>query len=311
MSDFVSGFWNIYVAGIVVLSLVFCFVLLLTQAKGTVNPGETTGHVWDEDLREYNNPLPGWWRWLFYITLIFAIAYLFMYPGFGTAVGSFGWSATGQYDKEMKAADERFGPIFEKFKAQDVPMVAASSEARDMGQRLFATYCAQCHGADAKGSKGFPNLTDKDWLYGGDPDTIKATLVGGRMGVMPPMGAAVGGGDGAKDVAHYVRSLSEETLKANKQQPLAYDSIRAQRGKELFVANCAACHGAEGKGTPAMGAPNLTDATWLYGSSEATIVETVVNGRTNQMPAFGERLGDAKVHLLAAYVYGMSNGPAK
>ncbi|MBK6638918.1 MAG: cytochrome-c oxidase, cbb3-type subunit III [Rhodocyclaceae bacterium] len=296
MSDFVSGFWNIYVAGIVVLSLLFCLVLLLTQAKGKVNPGETTGHVWDEDLREYNNPLPGWWRWLFYITLIFAIAYLFMYPGFGTAVGSFGWSATGQYDKEMKAADEKFGPIFDKFKAQDVATVAASTEARDMGHRLFVTYCAQCHGADAKGGKGFPNLTDKDWLYGGEPEAIKATLVGGRMGVMPPMGAAVGGGDGVKDVANYVRSLSG----------LASDSIRAQRGKALFATNCAACHGPDAKGMTAMGAPNLTDEVWLYGSSEATISETITNGRVNQMPAFGEFLGEAKVHLLTAYVYGKS-----
>ena len=296
MSDFVSGFWNIYVAGIVVLSLLFCLVLLLTQAKGKVNPGETTGHVWDEDLREYNNPLPGWWRWLFYITLIFAIAYLFMYPGFGTAVGSFGWSATGQYDKEMKAADEKFGPIFDKFKAQDVATVAASTEARDMGHRLFVTYCAQCHGADAKGGKGFPNLTDKDWLYGGEPEAIKATLVGGRMVVMPPMGAAVGGGDGVKDVANYVRSLSG----------LASDSIRAQRGKALFATNCAACHGPDAKGMTAMGAPNLTDEVWLYGSSEATISETITNGRVNQMPAFGEFLGEAKVHLLTAYVYGKS-----
>lgn len=297
MSDFVSGFWNIYVAGIVVLSLLFCLILLLSQAKGKVNPGQTTGHVWDEDLQEYNNPLPGWWRWMFYLTLIFAVAYLFMYPGFGNNAGSFGWSATGQYDKEMKVADEKFGPIFEKFKAQDVAAVAVNAEAHEMGQRLFATYCAQCHGADAKGGKGFPNLTDKDWLWGASAEQIKESITKGRDAMMPAKGVKPDlDSDQIRDIANYVRSLSG----------LASDSIRTQRGKDLFAQACAACHGPEGKGMVGV-APNLTDEVWLYGSSEAIITETISKGRVNKMPAFGERLGDAKVHLLTAYIYGLSN----
>jgi len=169
-----------------------------------------------------------------------------------------------------------------------------------MGQRLFLTYCSQCHGADARGAKGFPNLTDNDWLYGGDPATIKTTITGGRQGVMPPWGAVLGG-EGVKDVANYVRSLSG----------LAHDSLRAQRGKDSFMQNCIACHGPEGKGNPALGAPNLTDRVWLYGSSEATIIETVTKGRQNQMPAFKELLGEPKTHLLAAYVLSLSKSQEK
>ncbi len=298
MSDFVSGFWNWYVIGIVVFSLLFCFVLLVMQGKAKTVAGETTGHVWDEDLQEYNNPLPSWWRWLFYITIFFAIAYLAMYPGFGTTVGKFGWSAVGQYEKEMKTAEEKYGPVFEKFKAQDIKTVAASQEARDMGQRLFATYCAQCHGADAKGAKGFPNLTDKDWLFGGSPEQIVESITKGRNAMMPAKGVKPDlDADQIRDIANYVRSLSG----------LAADDIRAQRGKDLFGQACAACHGPEAKGNVGL-APNLTDDVWLYGSSEATIIETITLGRVNKMPAFGEFLGDAKVHLLAAYVYGLGGG---
>ena len=200
---------------------------------------------------------------------------------------------------EQKAAAEKYGPIFAKFRSMDLNAVAGDKEANSMGQRLFLTYCAQCHGADAKGAKGFPNLTDNDWLYGGEPETIKTTVLGGRQGMMPPFGPALGA-DGVKDVANYVRSLSG----------LAHDSLRAQRGKELFAQNCVACHGPEAKGTPALGAPNLTDKTWLYGSAEATIIETVTNGRTNKMPAFQEFLGEDKVHLLAAYVLSLSKNAA-
>jgi cytochrome c oxidase cbb3-type subunit 3 len=223
-----------------------------------------------------------------------------MYPGFGNNQGKLGWSAVGQWEAEQKAAAEKYGPIFAKYKGMDLNAVAADKEANAMGQRLFLTYCAQCHGADAKGAKGFPNLTDADWLYGGEPDTIKTTILGGRMGMMPPFGPALGA-DGVKDVANYVRSLSG----------LAHDSLRAQRGKELFTQNCVACHGPEAKGTPAMGAPNLTDKTWLYGSSEATIIETVTKGRTNQMPSFQSFLGEDKVHLLAAYVLSLSKAEAQ
>ncbi len=301
MADFVSGFWNAYVMVLVFLSISFCvFVLVSNTTKRPSGPVGLHDHVWDETLQEYNNPLPRWWMYMFWITIVFAIVYLSMYPGFGNNQGKLGWSAVGQWEAEQKAAAEKYGPIFAKYKGMDLNAVAADKEANAMGQRLFLTYCAQCHGADAKGAKGFPNLTDADWLYGGEPDTIKTTILGGRMGMMPPFGPALGA-DGVKDVANYVRSLSG----------LAHDSLRAQRGKELFTQNCVACHGPEAKGTPAMGAPNLTDKTWLYGSSEATIIETVTKGRTNQMPSFQAFLGEDKVHLLAAYVLSLSKAEAQ
>ena len=290
MADFVSGFWNAYVMVLVFLSIAFCvFVLVSNNKARTSGPVGLHDHIWDETLQEYNNPLPRWWMYMFWITIIFAISYLAMYPGFGNNQGKLGWSSGGQWEAEQKAAAEKYGPIFAKFRTMDLNAVAGDKEANAMGQRLFLTYCAQCHGADAKGAKGFPNLTDSDWLYGGEPETIKTTLLGGRQGMMPPFGPALGA-DGVKDVANYVRSLSG----------LAHDSLRAQRGKELFAQNCVACHGPEAKGTQALGAPNLTDKTWLYGSAEATIIETVTNGRSNQMPAFKEFLGEDKVHLLAA-----------
>lgn len=298
MSDFVSSFWNIYVAGLVLASVLGCAVFLWSQSSATHVPGSTTGHVWDETLEEYSNPLPSWWRWLFYITVFFALFYLAMYPGLGNFGGQYGWSSVGQYQGEMKKADEQYGPIFKKFQSQDIMTVAANSEAKEMGQRLYLTYCSQCHGSDAKGAKGFPNLTDKDWLWGGTPDQIKETLTKGRDAMMPAKGVKPDlNGDQIKDLANYVRSLSG----------LSADSIRAQRGQELFGAACAACHGPEGKGTVGL-APNLTDKTWLYSSSEEAIIDTITKGKVNRMPAFGEFLGDAKIHLLTAYVYGLGGG---
>jgi cytochrome c oxidase cbb3-type subunit 3 len=297
-SDFVSGFWNMYVIVITLVSVLGCGLLLLLQDKAKTNAGQTTGHVWDENLEEYNNPLPNWWRWMFYITVVFALVYLALYPGLGNMAGSFGWTMRGQYETEMKKADEQYGPIFKKFQSQDIRAVAANSEAKEMGQRLFLTYCAQCHGSDAKGAVGFPNLTDNDWLFGGSPEKIKETLLKGRDAMMPAKGIKPDlNGDQIKDIAGYVRSLSG----------LATDSIRAQRGKDLFAAACSACHGPEGKGMVAV-APNLADKIWLYSSSEASIIETITKGRVNRMPAYGEFLGEAKVHLLTAYVYGLGGG---
>ncbi len=298
MSDFVSGFWNYYVVSIVLVSILGCGVLLWMQSSAKHVEGETTGHVWDGDLQEYSNPLPSWWRWLFYLTIVFSLFYLAMYPGLGTFKGVFNWTSTGQYDGEMLKAEEQYGPIFMKFQSQDIMTVAADSEAREMGQRLFLTYCAQCHGSDARGARGFPNLADKDWLFGGAPEQIKESIASGRDAMMPAKGVKPDlNGDEIKDLANYVRSLSG----------LAADSIRAQRGKELFAPACSACHGPDGAGVVGL-APNLTDKIWLYGSSEDIITETIAKGRSNRMPAFGEFLGDAKVHLLTAYVYGLGGG---
>lgn len=299
MSDFVSDFWSIYITVIVIVGIVGLTYLLFSQSKTTVQKGEevkTMGHVWDDDLEEYNNPLPRWWMLMFYITLIFGAVYLVLYPGLGTWKGLRGWTSVGQYKEEKAQAEAKYQPLYDKFMKMDVKTVAADPEAQAMGKRLFQTYCVQCHGSDARGAKGFPNLTDNDWLYGGTPEIIKTTLDGGRHGQMPAFGAAFGE-EKVKDVANYAMSLSGKK----------HDAERASRGKETFTAVCAACHGADGKGNQALGAPNLTDNVWLYGGTEKTIIETVTNGRNNQMPAWKDFLGDGKVHLLTSYVWGLSN----
>jgi len=304
MADFFNEWWGIGIAAIVALGIVFCVVLLWTQSKVKVKvgadgkplPAETTGHVWDGTLMEQNNPLPQWWKWLFYLTIIFSVGYLIVYPGFGGNQGSFGWSQVGAYEKEMKDGEAQYGPIFNKYLAMDIKDVAKDPQAREIGQRLFLNTCAQCHGSDAQGGKGYPNLTDSDWLYGGDPEVIKTTITHGRNGMMPPMGAAIGSDDDVRNVANYVLSLSNS----------AHDPIKAAIGKPKFAA-CAACHGADGKGNQALGAPNLTDKIWLYGGSIDTIMETINKGRTNQMPAHKTILTEGKIHLLAAYVWGLSN----
>jgi cytochrome c oxidase cbb3-type subunit 3 len=297
MSDFVSDFWNLYVIVIVVGSILACAILLIIQGKATFTPGKTMGHVWDETLEEYNNPMPKWWSWLFVITVVFAFVYLALYPGLGNFKGMLGWTSGGQHKAEVDKMDAVVKPMFDKYLAMDVKAVAGDKQAKEMGKRLYDTYCMQCHGADARGAKGFPNLTDGDWLYGGEPDQIKETIANGRMGVMPPHEQL--GADTIKDLANFVRSLSG----------LPNDSVRAAKGKEAFTsAGCVGCHGPEGTGMHAVGAPNLTDKVWLYGSSEATITETITKGRQNQMPAWKEFLGDAKVHLLTAYVVSVSQG---
>jgi cytochrome c oxidase cbb3-type subunit 3 len=304
MSDFTSEFWNVYIAALTVISILGCGWLLWTQSRAKIkvgSQGATTGHVWDGDLAEYNNPLPRWWMWLFYATIVFAFAYLVLYPGLGKAPGALGWTSTGAYTSEVRAFDARVQPVYAKYLAMEPQAVAADPEARAMGERLFLNYCAQCHGSDAGGSKGFPNLRDRDWLYGGDPAHIKESIASGRNGVMPPFGAVLGD-EGVRDVTAYVRSLSG----------LPADSVRAQLGKPLFAQNCAACHGADGKGNQQIGAPNLTDRVWLYGSTEATIRETIAKGRgeasaITRMPAHKERLDDGKIQLLAAYVWSLSN----
>jgi len=300
MSEFSHGFWDLYVALLTLLSIVACALFLKSQSVRKPGSVETTGHQWDGDLAEYNNPLPRWWSWLFYITIVFSIAYLVLYPGLGSWRGTLGWSQVGQLKEEQAAAEKQFGPLYRRFAATDVETLAKDPEALAVGQKLFLNNCAQCHASDGAGSRGFPNLTDRDWLWGGDANTIKATISDGRTGVMPPFGPALGP-EGVKNVAHYVRSLSGLTT----------DPLRVAFGRELYQQNCVACHGADGKGNAALGAPNLADKTWLYGSAEATVIETVTGGRTNQMPAHKALLDEARIHLLTAYVLGLSQGTAK
>ena len=297
MNEFTSEFWSAYIAVLTLASIVACGLLLWRLSTKRLAPGQKAdvmGHVWDENLEEYNNPLPRWWMWLFWITLAFGVLYLVLYPGLGSFAGVLKWSSTGQYDREQAKAAERFEPKFAQFAAMDIPAVAADPKAREMGQRMFLNYCAQCHASDARGGPGFPNLADVDWLYGGNPEAIVATIVNGRSGIMPPWPQL--GSEGTRNVTHYVLQMAGRT----------HDGLKAAQGKALFSANCVACHGADGKGNPALGAPNLTDEVWLYGGGEATIAESITKGRNGQMPAWGEFLGPSKTHLLAAYVYGLS-----
>lgn len=301
MSDFTSPLWDYFIALTTIVSVIGCGVFLWSQSKRRVKVGtgpepDTTGHVWDGDLQEFHNPLPRWWMWLFYITVVFSIVYLVLYPGLGTKfAGVLNWTSSGQYQAERKAADERWGPIFASYMEMDLAAVAADERGRQMGARIFLNNCAQCHGSDGRGSRGFANLTDNEWQWGGDPEAIKTSIVEGRRAAMPPMGDAVGGGESITDVAHYVLSLSGS----------AHDSVRAARGKEKFAA-CAACHGAEGKGNPALGAPDLTNKIWMYGGTVAAISETIAKGRNGVMPAWKGLLTDAEMHLVAAYVHWLS-----
>jgi cytochrome c oxidase cbb3-type subunit 3 len=297
MADFTSDFWNVYIAVISIVSIVGCGVFLFAQTKPRTGKLDTTGHVWDETLAEYNNPLPRWWMWLFYITIVFSLGYLVFYPGLGSFQGSFGWSSKQQHEQELARADAQFGPIYEKYLKMDLAQVAGDAQAQQIGQRLFLNHCAQCHGSDAGGSRGFPSLRDGDWLWGGAPELVKTSIADGRTGMMPPQGAALGTSEDVKDVANYVLSLSGRT----------HDELRAQRGKAKFTL-CAACHGGEGKGNPQLGAPNLTDKVWLYGGSEAAIIETITKGRNGIMPPHKDLLGEAKVHLLAAYILSLGAG---
>jgi cytochrome c oxidase cbb3-type subunit 3 len=296
VSDFTSDFWDIYISVATVLSIAACALLLKSQSVRRA-PGkavETTGHTWDEDLGEYNNPLPRWWSWLFYLTIVFSAVYLVLYPGLGSWRGTLGWSQVSQLAEETAAAELKYGPLYEKFDRAELAELARNPEALAIGQKLFLNNCAQCHASDGGGSRGFPNLTDRDWQWGGEPKQILATITDGRTGVMPPFGSL--GESGVKDVTHYVLSLSGSTS----------DSLRRYRGEEIFKSTCAACHGADGKGNQALGAPNLTDRIWLHGSGEPAIIETVTRGRTNQMPAHGPLLSPAKIRLLGAYVYSLS-----
>ena len=302
MSDFTSNFWSLYVAGIALFGIVACLLLLYFsgKAKAMTDNDNTTGHVWDGDLREMNNPLPRWWVGLFLITIVFALAYLALYPGLGNSAGKLDWSSTGQYNDEMAKANQALEPLYAKYASMAPQDVAKDPQAMAIGDRLFMNNCAQCHGSDARGSKGFPNLTDRDWLHGGSPEKINETLTNGRNGLMPPMAAAVGSPEDVRNLAHYVLSLSNSP----------HDSLRASLGKSKFGA-CAACHGGDGKGNQAMGAPNLTDDIWLHGWGENAIVSMITNGKVNQMPAQAGKLTDAQLYVLASYVWGLSNNPVK
>ncbi|MDO8276920.1 MAG: cytochrome-c oxidase, cbb3-type subunit III [Burkholderiaceae bacterium] len=304
MSDFTNGFWSIYVAALTLLSILGCLLLLWLTArkKGVSRSDNTTGHVWDGDLREMNNPMPRWWMWLFVLSIVFSLGYLVAYPGLGSFKGQLGWSTQSEYAAETAQAQKELAPLYAGFTAKKVEELPSDPQAMAVGERLFMNNCAQCHGSDARGGKGFPNLTDADWLHGGAPDKIAETLKQGRRGQMPALGAAVGTADDVKNVANYVLSLSGSS----------HDSVRAQLGKAKFGV-CAACHGVDGKGNQALGAPNLTDDIWLHGWGEKAVIEMINNGKLNEMPAQTGLLTEPQIHVLTGYIWGLSNkaAPAK
>lgn len=298
--DFISEFWHFYIAGITIISIIWVMWFLKGQTTRKLAPGEQAelmAPTWDGDLQELNNPLPRWWLYMFWFLIVFSIIYLVLYPGLGKFAGVWNWSSADQFQSEKDRLDAAFNAEFEPFRNMDVMAVAADPKAKEMGQRLYLTYCSQCHGSGGQGSKDFPNLTDAHWLFGGDAESVKTSIAAGRLGVMPPMGDAVGGEAGAKEVANYVLSLAGKP----------HDAGLAAAGKDKYAA-CAGCHGENGKGMPEANFPNLTDNAWMYGDTEGAIIESIVKGRNGGMPAFQDKLGNDKIHLLAAYVWGMGGG---
>lgn len=292
-----TTFWSAWIIVLTVTCIGLISWLLLANRKTQHGTDATTGHSYD-GIEEYDNPLPAWWFYLFVITIVFGIGYLIAYPGLGSFPGLLGWSQEGQLEKETARANATYGPLFAKYAALPLAEVAKDPQALKMGQRLFANNCAQCHGTDARGSFGFPNLTDNDWLYGGAPEQIETTIAHGRNGAMPPWEAALGE-DGVQQVVAFVIASGGRQA----------DAALAAEGGKKFAMFCSACHGADAKGNQQMGAPNLTDDVWLYGGSPLMLQQTIRHGRTGQMPAWADRLGSERVHLLAAYVFSLSQQP--
>ena len=293
-----SPFWSGWVIVLTLGSIFGSYWLLASVRKGqksNSDTNQTTGHVYD-GIEEYDNPLPKWWYWKYVILVLFALGYLALYPGLGNFKGLLGWTQISEYERDVAKAEAKFGPIFAQYSSTPIEELAQDDKAMRIGQRLFSNNCAVCHGSAATGSYGFPNLTDHDWLYGGDASSIKTSILNGRTAGMPAWGAVLGE-QGVRDTAQYVLSLSGKST----------DSSAADAGKALFATNCVACHGQDGKGNQLFGAPNLTDNIWLYGGSEAQVMQTLRNGRAGKMPAWNEILGNDKAHIVAAYVYSLSN----
>lgn len=291
MTDFWSG-WIIILTSAQIVLLVW---VLFGNRKTQSGELKTTGHTYD-GLEEYDNPLPAWWFYMFVITILFGLGYLVFFPGMGKFEGLLGWTSVGQYEQRVAVADEKFRAMRDRYLALPIEEIAHDPTVRKMGKRLFGNNCAQCHGSDAGGALGFPNLTDDDWLYGGTAEAIDTTLHLGRRAAMPAWGSILGE-EGIDETSEYLLSLNNRNV----------DSAKAEAGKARFGMFCAACHGADAKGNQMLGAPNLTNGIWLYGGSKAQISETLRNGRNGQMPAFADVLSEDKIHILAAWVYGLRN----
>jgi cytochrome c oxidase cbb3-type subunit 3 len=288
--------WSLWIVILTVANIVACFWLLRWTSKPKsagekIGGGADTGHVWDGDLREYNNPLPKWWLWLFYVTVVFGLLYLVLYPGLGNFAGVKGWTQSSQYEQEKAAVEARANELLAPLAALPVADLVDNEQAMATAHNLFQHNCAQCHGSDGGGARNFPNLANSDWQWGGDADTVVATIAGGRTAAMPPWGPVLGE-QGVAEVVAYVQKLSGQ----------AGDAALASAGEVRFQQLCVACHGPDGKGMAMLGAPNLTDDVWIYGGDAATLRQTITEGRTGQMPAWNDKLGEQRVKLLAAYV---------
>ncbi len=291
-----ASFWSLWIIILTSITLVGITWVLLANRKREQQPTEdTTGHEYD-GIQEYDNPLPAWWFYMFLLTIIWAVGYLIMYPGMGNYPGLLGWTQVGQHDQAVAAADAKYRAQRDRYMALPVAEIAADPAVRKMGMRLFSVNCARCHGGDARGGYGFPNLTDNDWLYGGTPDAIKASITNGRKAAMPAWGGILGD-DGVAEATAYVLSLNGREA----------DADLAARGKVRFQTYCAACHTADATGNPAVGAPNLTNGIWLYGGTEEQISHTIRGGRNGVMPAHKDLLDADKIHILTAYVYSLSH----
>ena len=300
-----SSAWSWFViilTGLNVLACVWLITWTSRKRTGEASTGDVTGHKWDGDLEEYNNPLPLWWLMLFYLTIIFGIGYLVLFPGMGNYKGMLGWTSEGQYQTEMQMAENRYGDVFAQFAGITPEELVGNEAAIDIGARIFSNNCSVCHGSDGRGARGFPNLTDNDWQWGEGSEAILAALNNGRNAAMAPLGAAIGD-EGTDNVAHYVLSLSDSE----------HDAAKAAAGQAVFTTFCVACHTAAGTGMQALGAPNLTDDIWLYGGEIETIKEGVMNGRFGVMPSQKGILNEDEMQLVTAYVLSLSNngsGPA-
>ena len=297
MSDFFSSGWSVFITIATLVSLAACLVLLVFASRRTpMAEDNSTGHVFDGDLVEMNDPLPRWWMILFVLTVVFAFGYVYAFPALGSWPGKLGWTSRGEQEADQTKASAEMAKVYAAYKNVPAQTLSQDAHAMAIGQRLFINNCSACHGSDARGSKGFPDLTDDDWLYGGTPERIEESITLGRIGMMPPLAAAVGTAQDVHDVAQYVLSLSGSP----------FNSLAAFSGKKRFTI-CAACHGADGKGNQTIGAPNLTDNVWLHGWGEEAIVAMVNNGKTNVMPAQRGRLTPEQIHLLASYVWSLSH----